>query len=434
MNIQEMKDLVCKTIDEHREEIIALGESIFKEPELGYKEHKTVVKVKAALDKLELPYESEIGLTGIIAKLPGKEHKGTIAIMGELDAVVCPGHPYADPDTGAAHACGHFAQIAATIGAAMGLKYSGVANMLDGDMEFWATPAEEAGEVEWRKSLIDEGKISFLGGKQEMIKLGHLDHVDAALMIHSTSGDKCAVATTSNGFVAKYIKYIGKEAHAGGAPHMGINALNAANLGLMAVHAQRETFKNDDTIRVHPIITKGGNLVNVVPADVRLETYVRGKTMTGVLDASTKVNRGFTAGAMAIGAEIEIIEVPGYMPRRNDENFNKIFEENLNILVGADHVQHLGHMGGCSDFGDVQHIIPAIHPYIGGCCGGGHASDFGVADPEMAYVTAAKSMAMTAIDLLANGCEKLNELKENFAPVYKNREEYLAAWAQLMGE
>ena len=58
MNIQEMKDLVCKTIDEHREEIIALGESIFKEPELGYKEHKTVVKVKAALDKLELPYES----------------------------------------------------------------------------------------------------------------------------------------------------------------------------------------------------------------------------------------------------------------------------------------------------------------------------------------------------------------------------------------
>ena len=79
-------------------------------------------------------------------------------------------------------------------------------------------------------------------------------------------------------------------------------------------------------------------------------------------------------------------------------------------------------------------IIPAIHPYIGGCCGGGHASDFGVADPEMAYVTAAKSMAMTAIDLLANGCEKLNALKENFVPVYKNREEYLAAWAQLMGE
>ena len=434
MNIQEMKTLVCKTIDEHRDEIIALGESIFKEPELGYKEHKTVKKVKAALDKLELPYESEIGLTGIVAKLPGKAHKGTIAIMGELDAVVCPGHPYADPETGAAHACGHFAKIAATIGAAMGLKYSGVAQMLDGDMEFWATPAEEAGEVEWRKSLIDEGKISFLGGKQEMIKLGYLDHIDAALMIHSSNGPNCAVATTSNGFVAKYVKYIGKEAHAGGAPHLGINALNAANLGLMAVNAQRETFKNDDTIRVHPIITKGGNLVNVVPADVRIETYVRGKTMPGVLDASVKVNRAFEAGAMAVGAQVEIIEVPGYMPRRNDENFNKIFEENLNILVGPEHVQHHGHMGGCSDFGDVQHLVPAINPYIGGMTGGGHASDFAVEDPEMAYIIAAKSMAMTAIDLLANDCEKLLALKKDFVPVYKNREEYLAAWAQLMGE
>jgi len=66
--------------------------------------------------------------------------------------------------------------------------------------------------------------------------------------------------------------------------------------------------------------------------------------------------------------------------------------------------------------------------------GGGHASDFAVEDPEMAYIIAAKSMAMTAIDLLANGCEKLQELKKDFIPVYKNREEYLAAWAQLMGE
>ena len=156
--------------------------------------------------------------------------------------------------------------------------------------------------------------------------------------------------------------------------------------------------------------------------------------MPGVLDASVKVNRAFEAGAMAVGVQVEIVEVPGYMPRRNDENFNKIFEENLNILVGPEHVQHLGHMGGCSDFGDVQHLVPALHPFIGGMIGGGHASDFAVQDPEMAYVTAAKSMAMTAIDLLANGCEKLLELKKDFVPVYKNREEYLAAWAQLMGE
>ena len=431
-NISALKDRVCAVIDEHRDEIIALGESIRVEPELGYKEFKTFAKVKNTLDKIGLDYESGIAITGVIAQMPGRAHNARLAIMGELDAVVCPGHPQADPVTGAAHSCGHFAQIAATMGAAMGLKYSGVDKELDGDIEFWAVPAEEAGEVEWRKSLIDEGKISFLGGKQEFIALGYLDNIDLAMMIHSSSGPDCGIATTSNGFVAKYVHYIGKEAHAGGAPHLGINALNAAEIGLMAINAQRETFKNEDTIRVHPIITKGGDLVNVVPADVRIETYVRGKTMPGVLDASRKVNRALEAGAMAVGAQVEIVEIPGYMPRRNDQMFNDVFEKNLDILVGPEHVRHYQHMGGCSDFGDVQHIIPAIHPYIGGAVGGGHASDYLVADPELMYITAAKSMAMTAIDLLANGAEKALEIKRNFVPVYKNREEYLAAWSELM--
>ena len=195
-NISALKDRVCAVIDEHRDEIIALGESIRVEPELGYKEFKTFAKVKNALDRIGLDYESGMAITGVIAQMPGRAHNARLAIMGELDAVVCPGHPQADPVTGAAHSCGHFAQIAATMGAAMGLKYSGVDKELDGDIEFWAVPAEEAGEVEWRKSLIDEGKISFLGGKQEFIALGYLDNIDLAMMIHSSSGPNCGIATT----------------------------------------------------------------------------------------------------------------------------------------------------------------------------------------------------------------------------------------------
>ena len=205
-----MKNKILATIDVCREDIIAIGEDILRHPELGYKEFYTADVVKREFEKLGLDFRCELAVTGVKATVKIDDTPINVCVIGEMDAVKCYENPFADKITGAAHACGHFAQIAATIGAAMGLKYSGVANMLDGDMEFWATPAEEAGEVEWRKSLIDEGKISFLGGKQEMIKLGHLDHVDAALMIHSTSGDKCAVATTSNGFVAKYIKYTGK--------------------------------------------------------------------------------------------------------------------------------------------------------------------------------------------------------------------------------
>lgn len=428
MDIQTMKAQACAAIDAHREEIIALGESIRVEPELGYKEYKTSAKVRSAFDKLGLPYERDVALTGVIARLPGRQHKATLAIMGELDAVVCPGHPQADPVTGAAHACGHFAQIAAVIGAAAGLKYSGVSDLLDGDIEFWATPAEEAGEVEWRKSLIDQGKISFLGGKQEMIKLGYLDHVDVAMMIHSGSGDKCAVATTSNGFVAKYVHYIGKEAHAGGAPHLGVNALNAANLGLMAIHAQRETFKNEDTIRVHPIITKGGDLVNVVPADVRIETFCRANNMEAIQDASMKVNRALKAGADAVGAEVEIVDIPGYMTPYECPEMKAVVEDNLALIYGKENV--VPGVGYTTEANDVAHLIPVVHCTIGGAEGIAHSSHYEIRDKDSAYIKATKMLLCSAIDLLANGAEKGLSVKKNFkAPMTK--EEYLRTWGHL---
>lgn len=433
MDVKVLKERVCRAIDEHRDEIMSLGNSIFEEPELGYKEYKTAAKVKAFInEKIGIPYEDEIALTGIIAKMPGRDHKVNLAIMGELDAVVCPDHPHADPVTGAAHSCGHFAQIAAAFGAALGLKASGVCDELDGDIEFWAVPAEECVEIEWRNELRANGTISFLGGKQEMIKRGYLDNVDLSLMIHSQPGPTCKTAGTSVGFVSKFVKYTGKEAHAGGAPHKGINALNAAQIGLMAIHANRETFRDEDTIRVHPIITKGGDLVNIVPSDVRIETYVRGKTMAGVLDASKKVNRALEAGAMAVGAQVEITEIPGYMPRINNKEMNELFAANCAALIGEDKLTYTEHSTGSSDYGDVMHLIPGIHPYIGGAVGTEHGSSYAIEDPEMLYIVAAKSMAMTAIDLLANGAEKAAEIKKNYKPVYANKEEYLAAWEDLM--
>jgi len=102
-----------------------------------------------------------------------------------------------------------------------------------------------------------------------------------AMMVHSTGGvedKKAFVYGGAIGFIGKTVRYKGKEAHAGAEPDKGINALNAAMLGLMAIHVQRETFRDEDQIRVHPIITKGGDLVNIVPADVRMETYVRAGT------------------------------------------------------------------------------------------------------------------------------------------------------------
>lgn len=433
MQIEQLKERVLQEIDSRRAEIIAIGKEIFEQPELGYKEWKAAKLAAETMQKLGLVTREAISVTGVRAELSGKEAKVRLALMGELDAVVCPEHPNADPGTGAAHSCGHNAQMAAMLGAAMGLVGAGAMEHLSGDISLMAVPAEEYVEIEYRQSLREQGKIDFLGGKQEFLKLGEMDNVDLCMMFHTTTSTdhKVSVGGTSNGFVGKLIKYKGKEAHAGGAPHMGVNALNAAMVGLMGINAQRETFQDADHIRVHPIITRGGDLVNIIPADVRMETYVRGAKMDAIMDASKKVDRALRAGAMAVGAEVDILQLPGYLPRINEVTMTELFRQNAIALLGEENVGVGEHGSGSSDIGDISHIMPTIHPMIGGASGRGHASDYLITDEELAYIVPAKIMAMTAIDLLGNGAEKALEAVNSFEPIY-TRETYLKMWEELL--
>ena len=122
MTRDDLKRDVWQAIDRRRDEIIALGEQIRRHPELGFKEFKTSRIVEDTLAKLGLSPRSGLALTGVRADLAGRAGDGpTFALLGELDALVVAGHPDADPATGAAHACGHNAQIAGLLGAAMGL-------------------------------------------------------------------------------------------------------------------------------------------------------------------------------------------------------------------------------------------------------------------------------------------------------------------------
>src|SRR5207253_1983784 len=162
-----------------------------------------------------------------------------------------------------------------------------------------------------------EGPTFALLGKQELMKLGCFDDVDLAMMIHTNwraEDGKAGVPASNNGRVGKTARFVGRASHAGGAPHMGVNALYAAQIALAGINAIRETFRDEDSIRVHPILTHGGSQVNVIPAEARIEMYVRGKNADGVMDASGKVDRALRAGALALGAQVEIETLPGPMP------------------------------------------------------------------------------------------------------------------------
>ena len=373
-----------------------------------------------------IPFDSGLALTGVKGRMKGRQSKYSVAVIGELDAVVCPDHPNADPISGAAHCCGHNVQIAAMAAVGMGLKDAGAMEYLAGDVVLFAVPAEEYVEITYRNKLREEGKIEYIGGKPELIRKGDFDDVDMAVQIHVTADANkkgfMELSTTSNGFIGKLINYKGRAAHAAAAPHEGVNALNAAMMGIMGVHAQRETFKDADSIRFHPIITQGGDLVNVVPSDVRMESYVRGATIPAMQDANVKINRALEAGAMAVGAEVEIQDLPGYLPLNNSDVLNDFFRANAEELMGAENVWIAGHMTGSTDTGDLSHIMPVCHPWIGGVYGSLHGKNYEVFDQDLVYVKTAQAMAMTVIDLLYGEAEAADQLMKEYKPLLTKEE------------
>src|SRR6266852_100819 len=413
MTKSELKGRIYAAIDARADAIVAIGERIRRHPELGFKEHRTARLVDETFQSLGLTTRTGLASTGVRSEIQGRRAGPTFAILGELDGLVVAGHPEADPTTGAAHACGHNAQIAGLMGAAMGLIATSAMDHLAGRVVLFAVPAEEGGDLEWRVAQRAAGNLELLGGKQELLRLGHFDDVDLAMMIHTTSrpeDGKAGVPLSNNGRVGKTVRYVGRAAHAGGAPHMGVNALYAAHIGLLAINAVRETFRDDDTIRVHPIMTHGGSQVNVIPGEARLETYVRGRTLEGVLDANAKVDRALKAGALALGARVEIETLPGYLPLRCDPTMARYFKENATDLVGAEGYREIGHRTASTDMGDLSQVIPVLHPYMGGARGTGHAADYAIADPHLAYVMPARAMAAMVVDLLWDGAGGAREV------------------------
>ena len=410
---EELKRSAAEIIDSKADELVALAKTILAHPEPGFREVKTAKLVAEQFGALGLQPRSGLAVTGVRADASGTAPGPTLAILGELDSLIVADHPHADLETNAAHACGHHCQIGIMLGAAAALTNSSVLNSLSGRLAFMAVPAEEYIEIEYRDGLRRDGKIEFLGGKPELVRLGEFDDIHLAMMLHTTSNPvekQMCISNTNNGTVAKRIQFIGRASHAGGAPHLGINALNAATMALTAINFNRETFRDEDSIRVHPIITKGGEAVSAVPADVRMETFVRGRTLEALMDANTKVDRALRAGAMAVGARVKIQTIPGYMPLQQNHGMADIFRANATELVGEENVGYVDHRGGSTDMGDISHLMPVIHPYVGGATGLGHGATYMIEDYELAVIKGAKALAYTAIDLLADNASHGNTI------------------------
>lgn len=421
-------------IDQRADDLIALSQSVLNDAESGFREHRTAAKIDKWMLAAGLSPRTEIAITGVVAKVDTGRPGPNIAVIGELDSLIVPAHPHAHPETGAAHACGHHAQLGSMLAVLTAVLEPAVFDTLSGSVTFMAVPAEEYIELDFREQLRADGKIEFFGGKQEFVRLGEFDDIDMAMLTHTMGGPQGAtISGQHNGMIGKTAEFRGVAAHAGAAPHQGVNALNAANIALSAIHANRETFKDADFVRVHPIITHGGDSVSSVPARVNLETYIRASSIDAMIDGAAKIDRALRAGAMAVGAEVDVRTTPGYMPSRYDPVVIDIYRKHAEAIFGVDNVRTSGQRASSSDAGDLSMLMPTIHPWVQCSTGKVHGIDYLVEDYDLAVVKAGKAMAATVIELLADDAAVGNRVLKSYVPEM-TKERYLAQLRELRSE
>jgi metal-dependent amidase/aminoacylase/carboxypeptidase family protein len=198
-----------------------------------------------------------------------------------------------------------------------------------------------------------------------------------------------------------------------------VNALNAMIQLFVSLDAMRQQLRPD--ARVHGIITKGGDQANIIPEHTAAEFYLRAPTKDYCRELLRRFEACAEGAATATGCTVKVIaDAIIHDPLKANFAMAALFARNLERIdfpVDPDD----GEAGyGSTDCGNVSQALPTIHPYIRISPDGvpGHSREFAEwAKSPLArtgMVAAAKALAMTALDLLAEPGE-LRKAKEEFA-------------------
>ena len=393
-------------------EIIELGDKLIKCPELGYKELKTKEEIVKFLKSKGFKIENECFNTAFSVSVgKGRPHIGLIA---ELDAIPTLGHPYANKDdNNAAHACGHSSQCAIMCGVMAALKQS----KFTGKVTLFFTPAEEYTDIKYREKLIKEKKIKYIGGKINMLEKGLFDSCDMLYHLHAMGENKYKLSVNSDlgGFVYKKIIFKGRASHGAVAPHLGINALNAYALFNDALNMLRETFKEEDTIRIHGFISEGGQTVNSIPERVIYECYVRAMKPEPLVEVAKKVDNAAMHCAKALGASVKIETKPGYLPFSQNREISSVIKKEMLKLVKQEEVEDGNPSMAAGDIGDISIFKPCVQIGYGGFTGIPHGKTFMIKDKNTTYGLTAKVIYNSVLALLKDP-KFIDKVAKNYKP------------------
>lgn len=381
---------IIKEIDEKQDFYIKVSHDIHSNPEVGNEEFFASELLTNILSKEGFSIEKSLfgHPTSFIAKKKSSKPGPSIGFLAEYDAL---------PKIG--HACGH--NIIGTSSVAAAIAISNLINKIGGEIVAFGTPAEEGG-------INGSAKATFV--KNNLFK-----GIDTCLIVHpwnknSVTG-KCLALDPID------FEFFGKSAHAAASPEEGINALNAVIELFNGINALRQHLTND--IKIHGIITNGGDAPNIVPEYAKAKFFIRAETRKTCNETTEKVMNIAKGAALITGAKLKATffqnQIDDFLINKT---FDMIFAENAK-LIGLDINTSLGYGLGSTDAGNVSYVVPTIQPYlrIGSYDLAPHTTEFCNAavskEGDKALINASKILALTALTLITDK-DKLNAVKEDF--------------------
>src|SRR5438105_3963284 len=374
MDLTALKQRACAAIDADRNALIDLSLRIHANPEVAYCEEKSSAWLTEFLAARGFDVERPVADMPTAFRATAGSGEPVVAILAEYDAL-----------PGIGHGCGHNIIAGSAAGAGIGVRAA--LDDLAGTVQVVGTPAEEV-----------------YGGKVQMIRAGAFGGIDAAMMVHP--GTRDAVVAKALACAELTVEYHGREAHAAAQPENGINALEAMIIAYNSINSLRQHMRR--SARVHGVITDGGAAPNIVPGHSAASFLVRAEDDEYLEELKTRVVACFEAGAQATGAALALRWNPNqYASMNTNMPLAEAFRANVRAIgrdVPVDDPRGLG----STDMGNVSKIMPGIHPGIAIAPTevNGHSpqfAEYAASQAGMAAVIdAAKALATTAIDVLAD--------------------------------
>jgi amidohydrolase len=411
------------------DEVMALVADLWAHPEVGYHETYSSARVREFLTAHVPGAEiTTFARTGLRVRL-GPGHDRAVALVAELDALIVPAHPDADPVTGAVHACGHHTQVG--IACAVVAELARAPWDLPYDLVVVFVPAEEYIDLDTRRALRDAGEIAWFGGKPEAMRLGVFDDVDVAVLTHTMGGGYATPTVELDcdlaGFAYKHVTFHGRAAHAGFVPFAGVNAASMAVLYQTAIGLGRQQLREDVLARLNPVVSSPPMTTNVIPDTARVSTDVRTIDLSYMAQLSATLDAMAAGAALALGGVAEVDTEVGYLPFRQHRPLSEPFRQAF--VAGVPGIDDLlddrGGSAAAGDVGDLSVMLPCIQIGYSGLEGTVHGADLHLDDP----VTVLDAVPRFVLE----GLRRLGPCLAEVATYRRTYEEYEAQVTRLGG-